>query len=72
MPVDRITFIASLPPIGSAISVHGEGGMRIKLDIPESELAGALRLLTLRGHSFQVTMLLAPPLVVSERGTTWD
>lgn len=54
---DKITFLASLPPIQSAISVSGSGdGLRVKLDIPESELPEATKLMLLRGKSFRVTV----------------
>jgi hypothetical protein len=41
----RITFMASLPPIQSAITLDGNGdGARIKLDIPASDAGAALLL----------------------------
>lgn len=44
-----ITFLASFPPIQSAIKVDGSGGgMRIQLDIPETEMGEAVALLGLR------------------------
>lgn len=53
-----IIFIASLPPIQSAISLdgHGDGG-RVKLDVPASD-AGALLLLqhNYTGKAFRVTI----------------
>lgn len=56
---EQITFLASLPPILSAITRSGNGdGMRVKLDIPESEFANAVRLLTLQGKTFEVTISL--------------
>ena len=46
---DSATFRASLPPIMSAIKIFGDAtGMRIQLDIPESEMAEALKLLMWR------------------------
>ena len=42
-----VSFLASFPPIQSAIKV-GQDGMRIQLDIPESEMANAVELLGLR------------------------
>ena len=51
-----IKFSASLPDIQSAISVSGEGATRVKLDIPESEIAEAIKLVTLKGQSFQVVI----------------
>ncbi len=53
----RITFTASLPPIQSALSVSGDRcGGRLKLDIPESELAQALKVVLLAGKAFRVTI----------------
>jgi hypothetical protein len=54
---EEITFLASLPPIASAILV-GQDGMKVKLDIPESEMAQAVHLLTMRGKVLEVTVRL--------------
>lgn len=52
-----ITFLASFPMIQSAIKITGDGGgMRIQLDIPESEMAAAIHLLTLRQCVIKVTI----------------
>jgi hypothetical protein len=54
---DTITFLASLPPIQSAVSISGDGnGARLKLDIAESELPQAMKLMLLRGSCFEVTV----------------
>ncbi len=54
-----VTFLASFPPIQSAIKVHGSGdGMRIQLDIPESEMANAIELLAWRQRILRVTVQL--------------
>jgi hypothetical protein len=46
---DRIAFLATFPPIQTAIKISGNGdGMRIQLDIPESEMGNAVELLGLR------------------------
>lgn len=50
-----VSFLASFPPIQSAIKV-GQDGMRIQLDIPESEMANALPLLGLRDCVLEVTV----------------
>lgn len=51
------TFLASFPPIQSAIKTSGGGdGMRIQLDIPESEMGNALNLLTMRGKILRITI----------------
>ena len=51
------SFVASLPPIQSAINVSGHGdGARVKMDIPQSEMAAVLNLQLLAGRAFQVTI----------------
>ena len=52
----QISFIASIPDIQSAINISGQGFTRIKLDIPESEIADAVKLLLFKGQSFRVTI----------------
>ena len=55
--MEKIEFIASLPPIQSAVSVSGNGdGARVKLDVPGSEMSEVLKLLLLTGKSFKVTI----------------
>ena len=50
-----IKFLASLPDIQAAIKLGGVG-MRIQLDVPESELPNAIKILNLRNKVFQVTI----------------
>jgi hypothetical protein len=50
-----VTFLASFPAIQGAIRV-GLDGMRIALDIPESEMANAVRLVTMRDMVLKVTV----------------
>ena len=52
---EPITFRAAFPAIQSAIKV-GDAGMRIQLDVPESEMAQAVRLITLRDVVLRVTV----------------
>jgi hypothetical protein len=53
----KIEFIASLPPIQSAINIDGQGnGARIKLDIPATELNRVIELQGYIGMSFKVTI----------------
>lgn len=53
----EIKFVASLPPVQSAIKVSGNGdGARITLEIPESELAEAIKLMLFRGKTFDVVI----------------
>lgn len=51
----RVEFTASLPNIQSALSVGGDGA-RLKLDIPETDLAQVLKLVMLKGQAFRVTI----------------
>lgn len=54
---DGATFRASFPAIQSAIKVDGSGGgMRVQLDIPESEMAEAVKLLAWRQQVLRVTI----------------
>lgn len=50
-------FLASFPPIQSAIKVYGDKqGMRVQLDIPESEMAAAMALFLWRDRVLCVTV----------------
>jgi hypothetical protein len=54
---DEIRFLATFPPIQSAIKVDGSGGgMRIQLDIPESEMGQAVLLLAMREQILDITV----------------
>jgi len=54
---ESIKFIASLPPIMSAISIDGIGdGARIKLDVSRQFLDAVIQLQLLAGQSFEVTI----------------
>lgn len=52
---DAVTFLAAFPSILAAIKV-GTDGMRITLDVPESEMAQAVKLLTMRDTVLRVTV----------------
>jgi hypothetical protein len=56
--MDKISFVASLPPIQSALNIGGAEGdsSRVKLDVPGSETAEVAKLLLLRGKAFRVTV----------------
>jgi len=54
-----VTFRASIPPMETAIKIHGEGGARLQLDIAESDLGGFLPALVMRGHVLNVTLEMA-------------
>ena len=49
------TFLAAFPPIQSAIKI-GPEGMRIQLDVPESEMGEAVKLLQWREIVVSVTI----------------
>ena len=55
---EPIKFLATLPTIQSTFTINGQEheGARLKLDVPGSEIASVVRLLTLRGQSFRVTI----------------
>ena len=55
--MEKIEFIASLPDILSAISIAGvDGNIRIKLDIPASEIEAVMKLIAMKGQAFKVTI----------------
>jgi len=45
-----------LPPILSAIRMAGDGGMRIMVDIPETDMPEALKLLMWKGQVLRMTV----------------
>jgi hypothetical protein len=51
----KINFVASLPMIQSALSVGGDGA-RLKLDIPETDIAEVIKMVMLKGKAFKVTI----------------
>lgn len=53
-----LTFLASLPEIMSAIKT-GSDGMRITLDVPETQVGNAVGLIGMRGKVLKVTIELA-------------
>lgn len=53
---DKVTFTASIAPLQSAITVASDGGARVKIDIPESEMPAIVRLMLYRGMAIRVTV----------------
>lgn len=54
---ERVTFLASFPPIQSAIKRSGNGdGMRVQIDIPETEMGNAAMLLAWTQNRLRVTI----------------
>jgi hypothetical protein len=58
MADDKIVFLAAFPAIQSSISV-GDDGMRIQLQIDESQMETALWLVTVRDKLLKVTVEVA-------------
>jgi len=67
---DKATFRATIPGIQSALKISGDGGARLQLDIPESDLLDALPLLAWRDKVLLVTV--APDKQVQAGGQTRD
>lgn len=56
-PLTRASFLATFPPIQSAIKIYGdESGMRIQLEIPQSEMGEAVKMLAMTGKVLKVTV----------------
>ena len=56
MAKDSISFLASFPPIQSAIKLDGRDGARIQLDIPENEMGNFIKIMMWKGEVFRVTI----------------
>jgi len=63
---EPLTFIASIAPLQSAIQISHDGGARVKIDIPESEMPAIVRLMLYRGQRLKIT------LEALDDGTTED
>ena len=50
------SFIGTIAPLQTAISIASDGGWRVKLDIPANQEGAALELLTMRGKVLKVTI----------------
>lgn len=54
---DAVTFLATIAPLQSGIQITGDkAGMRLKIDVPESEMGKALSLLMWRECVLEVTV----------------
>ncbi|RPJ03157.1 MAG: hypothetical protein EHM39_00010 [Chloroflexi bacterium] len=53
---EQAVFIATFPPILGAIRMAGDGGMRLQLDVPESEMGEAVKVLLWRQVALRVTI----------------
>ena len=56
--VKKVSFLAALPPIQSAMNVSGQkdGPTRIKLDVPTEELPTVIKMLLWREELVRVTV----------------
>jgi len=54
-----VTFLATIPPMETAIKIHGEGGARIMLDVAEINLGAFLPAVAFRGKNILVTFIQA-------------
>lgn len=66
--MDPITFLATFPDIQSAIKI-GRDGMRLQLDIPESEMHEAVKLLALRDVVLRVSIDVQVQTLQNKRGS---
>ena len=51
-----VSFPATIPPMETAIKIHGEGGARLQLDIAEADLGAFVQALPMRGKRLIVTL----------------
>ena len=52
----KAEFYGSIPDIQSAIKISGNGAIRLQVDVPETELAEAIKIVAARGEVIKVTM----------------
>lgn len=53
---NAVSFEATIPMLQSAISIAGDGGARVKIDIPENEMDAVMKLTAMRGEVLRVTV----------------
>ena len=62
MPTSEpVSFIASIPPIDTAIKIHGQEGARLVLDVADTELGNFFPITLLRGMILRVTIEAEKP-----------
>jgi len=54
------SFVGTIAPLQTAISISSDGGWRVKVDIPANQEGAALELLTMRGKVLKITIEEAP------------
>jgi len=58
---EPLTFLASIAPLQSAITIAHDGGARVKIDIPEDEMPAIVRLMLYRGMRLKITVEVEQP-----------
>lgn len=53
---EAVEFVASIPPIQSAIKIDGQGGARIQLDVPENEMGNFIKVMMWRGMRLKISV----------------
>ncbi len=56
---NSVQFIASIPPIETAIKIHGQEGARLILDVSDKELGRFFPVTLMRGKILKVTIDVA-------------
>ena len=64
----EVSFRAIIPSIGTAIRFAGDGGMRITLDVAETDEANALPILAMREQVLEVRIKVAREQVQRAEG----
>lgn len=68
---DPLTFIASIAPLQSAITIASDGGARVKIDIPESEMGKIHKLMGLRGQVLKVSVQIVKQKAQTRASDEW-
>jgi len=56
-----VSFVASIPPIETAIKIHGQEGARLVLDVADSDLGDFFPVTLLRGKVLRITIDVEKP-----------
>jgi len=67
-----LTFTASIAPLQSAIRIASDGGARVSLDIPESEMPAIVRLILYREKRLKVTIEAEQEEEAGPRVVAWN
>ncbi len=67
---EPIVFYASIAPLQTAVTFAHDGGARIKLDIPETELESIKQLVDMRGKALIITVQLFEQILTDDREST--